>query len=504
MKLIYEKYKWRDLEAKLISLSDSGFYSLSLNRFIIYSKSKELIVYIDHNLKLNDVLKIEAQSFSGERVNLNLSNTVFRQKLMSKLGTIEYNELLTVINKFNEQFGRKVNFIKKRGSVFTLMLNLMKKIKSQISLIGYIFIRFIIGVIGFLNSLPAPTALIVTPDWLIKSESDNFYTDPSVRNILNDLKRKSQTFNYITIPHRGSNRSHRIFNLFKAKHLTIEIIIFLYFFKGLEKKWSFEEIIKVYLKASEIKVLYISSEYSRLSEIFVSAANDLNILTIGVQHGAITKGHPGYAQGNWSSQLRPRMMMVTDDVARNELIELGLEESRIMIEKKANNSITFGKRSKMLDDKKKILIISNPFIQSRLQTTLIAKPDYVLDDNFIVDVKLHPNEESKGYFYNSNCIKKTIKNLNILPKGLDIQNIIQDYDIVVSFASKALETSFDLGIPTIEIKDNILFFERFYDLKGDKGMSNISQTSFRDLIGFLNSFDIKAWCINYDLVKKDP
>lgn len=501
MKLIYEKYEWRDLEEKLISLSNSGFYSLSLNEFIIYSKSKELIVYIDHNLELYDVMKIAAESFSGQKVNLNLSNTLFRQKLISKLGAIEFSELLTVINNFNEQYNRKVNLIKKRSSIFTLIFNFIKKMKSQISLIGYIFIRFIIGIIGYLKSLPAPTSLVVTPDWLTKS--DNLYADPSVRHILNDLKRKSCKFHYITIPHRGSNRSLRIFNLLKAKHLTIEIIIFLYFFKGLGKKWSFEETIKAYIKNSEIQVLYVSSEYSRLSELFVSAANDLNILTIGVQHGAITKGHPGYAQGNWSSRLRPRMMMVTDEIARNELIELGLEESRIMIGKKTENSITFVKKSKVLGDKKKILIVSNPFIQSRLQTTLIANPDYVLDDTFIVDVKLHPNEESKGYFYKSNCIKKTIKNINILPKGLDIQNIIQDYDIVVSFVSKVLETSFDLGIPTIEIKDNILFFDKFYDLKGHKDMSSISQTSFRDLIGFLNHFDTKAWRINYDLVKKD-
>ena len=153
-------------------------------------------------------------------------------------------------------------------------------------------------------------------------------------------------------------------------------------------------------------------------------------------------------------------------------------------------------------DKKKLLIVSNPFIQSRLQTGLLSKPNYVLDRRYIVDVKLHPNEESIGYFYKSDFIKSTIKALNILPKDLDIENIIEDYDVVVSFASTVLSTSFDLGIPTIELKDDILFFERFYDLKGHEELSRLSQTSFQDLIGFLNNFDTKAWALNYNMVKK--
>jgi len=498
-KLIYEKYEWRDLETKLASLSNSGFHSLSLNKFIIYSESEELITYIDQNLKLNDVMKTIVKDFSDDRGSENLSNTVFRQKLISKLGSIEFSELLNVINNFRKQSNSKVEFVKKRLSIFATVFNLIKKLK--ISLIIYVFIRFISGIRGLVKRPLISNTLVVTPDWLI--ESEGIFIDPSVRRVLNDLKNRSQPYTYLTIPHRGSNRFLRICNLFKAKHITLETVLFFFFFKDFGKSWSIEKIIKSYLKASDINIMFVSSEYSRLSETFVSAANDLNILTIGVQHGAITKFHPGYAQGNWSSSLRPRKMMVMDYDARQQLMELGLQESRIiMIGRDSKQSVKSRNKRPEPIDKKKLLIVSNPFIQSRLQTGLLSKPNYVLDRRYIVDVKLHPNEESIGYFYKSDFIKSTIKALNILPKDLDIENIIEDYDVVVSFASTVLSTSFDLGIPTIELKDDILFFERFYDLKGHEELSRLSQTSFQDLIGFLNNFDTKAWALNYNMVKK--
>jgi hypothetical protein len=498
--LYFEYYDWRQLEEKSISLVKSGYWQLALNTVIIFTKSHELFSYIHKELKLNAVFDQAVLEAAHDKSVQILSNDVYRKKIIADISKTEFKELETLVDQYNREYGLKVKILRKNALFTRNFLNLVRNSTSSLSLIFYIFVRTIIGLMRLPTFSKSAKVLVVTPDWLIEKKGK--YFDPSVQEIIADLDSSGQTYQYLTIPHRGYNRVSRAFNLMKGTQLTLESLLLIHFFSRIGGhgliKWSIER----HIEKTGVEVIYIASEYSRTCEKIIEAANKLGIMTIGVQHGAINSLHLGYSQGNWSSLHRPKKMMVKNQDASLALQEMGLDSSNIIPrysslgeKKKTVKAIQSNKRTE------KVLIASNPFIQSRFQTVFTNLGACKLNRNLKIDIKLHPNEEKTGAIYRALVEQNPIANINILPANSDAEDILTKYDVVVSLGSNVLSESYSLGIPTIEIIDDIFLFERFYDEKHSKLLRDISTTSFFDLIEFLNCFDSHAWCLQRYLVE---
>jgi hypothetical protein len=200
-----------------------------------------------------------------------------------------------------------------------------------------------------------------------------------------------------------------------------------------------------YFKKHKPKIIFTVCHYCTINKGIIKVANEMNIPTVDVQHGLISKTQPGYISKNSIKEDIPMYIFVYGKYFKDIILENSNWFS-------SNNIIVTGNyylsKYKINEDvynhKNNVLLITTqPIVDCKAYEKIIQE---ALKENLEVYIKIHPSERIEKYEmlrnkYNLKIIDKTENLYEVLKKA--------KYHATV-FSTSAIESLF-FGIPNIII-----------------------------------------------------
>ncbi|MBF8983796.1 hypothetical protein IZY60_09625 [Lutibacter sp. B2] len=184
------------------------------------------------------------------------------------------------------------------------------------------------------------------------------------------------------------------------------------------------------LKRKKPKIIYITPHYNRHE--LISAANDLNIKTVEVQHGIITPYHLGYSfrGGQQIPYFPDRLILYGSLWSKITNIPIGLNE----IELRKFDYLYEKKTSSMVDKANVITIVSQGTISKELFEFAIALAKRM--GNFIINYKLHPGEFLT--WKEKKSVRDSPSNLKVVFDEVSIHDLFAESTHVIGVYSTAV------------------------------------------------------------------
>lgn len=233
----------------------------------------------------------------------------------------------------------------------------------------------------------------------------------------------------------------------------------------------------------------------------LAAANKRRIKSIDLQHGIIDKHHPQYIYSNNFTAVREKMAMPTfvgvfGQLYKNILTEAGFwDTSSVVI--LGSSKVDISRqiyRGKLGSQKHKPVLIPSQWTYKPEIFRIVSYLLTNLSDDFRVDLKLHPMEESNSGEYDL-LLKQFPDKLKIHTKESDIYPMIADAFVVVGVDSAVLVEAVSLSKPCITVTT---------ETSPDGIHSLLQDGLLKTVIESVRIEDLSAMCSLIEKASSDP
>lgn len=200
----------------------------------------------------------------------------------------------------------------------------------------------------------------------------------------------------------------------------------------------------------------------------IAVAEKYNIEVIEIQHGVINSFHLAYHfPGEIRDTFFPHKLLLLSDYWKTKaMYPIGTELINV-------GNDYFFVNSKKEKDKKAILIIGDGILYNQLITFLNLNLNLLIDSNFKITYKLHPNEvpQWKKRYSALKLLHETEK-IRVIGNELPIANLIENSEIVFGVNSTSIYESVDAGCKTFVL--DLQSSDYFNDLVNDNVVKKIN------------------------------
>lgn len=214
------------------------------------------------------------------------------------------------------------------------------------------------------------------------------------------------------------------------KRYYIEFLIQLKFYKFL-------------LKIKKVEVVYLTVYYTNMP--LVVAAKTLNIKTVEVQHGVISKYHLGYHYPYYETDFFPDHTYLFGDFWK----EAACYPKNSVIEVIGNSFLFFDKTATLNKEKNTILFVSQGTIGKMLKQYLLRNIESLND--FKVYFKLHPSEFNQAGLDYKEFIN--YQNVEIVSTQYNINSLQEVCEYQMGIYSTAIYEGLERGCKTLLLND---------------------------------------------------
>lgn len=228
---------------------------------------------------------------------------------------------------------------------------------------------------------------------------------------------------------------------------------------------------KILLKVRPKLILEVVN-YNGPNKVFNNLANEFNIPIVELQHGTMGKYHLGYSFPNFvKNKLKtfPNYLFVWGDFWK-EQTRFPIDKDKIFVTgfpylEQKTKQITFD------DNRKDILVISQPTIAEALCKEVIKLSDVLEDEKITIYYKLHPGEIASSHILYQELYSR--ENIKVIDQpSITIYDLFPKCKVQIGVYSTALIEGIAFGLYTVILK--LPGWEYFEDLQDNENFSFIN------------------------------